>query len=91
MLDREGVWWAPVQATHELIDDPQAGAAGCFVDIEHADGATGRGVATPVDFQGTRVTPGPWPEMGRHTEEVLLELGYDWDAIIELKEAGAVL
>jgi formyl-CoA transferase len=33
---------------------------------------------------------GPAPELGQHTEEVLLELGYDWDKIIALKEAGAI-
>jgi crotonobetainyl-CoA:carnitine CoA-transferase CaiB-like acyl-CoA transferase len=42
-------------------------------------------------FYGT-----PWqaqgiaPELGQHTEEVLLELGYDWDQIIVLKEGGAI-
>ena len=30
------------------------------------------------------------PEFAQHTEEVLLELGYDWDRIIELKDAGAI-
>jgi crotonobetainyl-CoA:carnitine CoA-transferase CaiB-like acyl-CoA transferase len=87
IFDREGVWWAPVQATHELIDDPQAVAAGCFVPV-HDD--SGRAVATPVDFDKKTRIAGPSPEMGQHTEEVLLELGYDWDVIIELKEIGAV-
>jgi hypothetical protein len=31
------------------------------------------------------------PELGQHTEEVLLELGMDWDGIVGLKEAGAIL
>jgi len=31
------------------------------------------------------------PEHGQHTEEILLELGLDWDAIIAYKEAGAIL
>jgi hypothetical protein len=26
-----------------------------------------------------------------HTEEILLELGYDWDAITALKDAAAIL
>jgi crotonobetainyl-CoA:carnitine CoA-transferase CaiB-like acyl-CoA transferase len=30
------------------------------------------------------------PEFAQHTEEVLLELGYDWDQIIELKDTGAI-
>jgi crotonobetainyl-CoA:carnitine CoA-transferase CaiB-like acyl-CoA transferase len=91
VFDREGVWWAPVQATHELIDDDQAVAAGCFVDTPVGDGGTARMVATPVDFGTSGWAPaGPSPEMAQHTEEILLELGYDWDTITELKEAGAV-
>jgi crotonobetainyl-CoA:carnitine CoA-transferase CaiB-like acyl-CoA transferase len=86
IFDREGVWWAPVQATHEFIDDPQALAAGCFVPAGEA-----RVVATPVDFSATPWSPGTEvPETGQHTEEVLLELGYDWERIVALKEANAI-
>jgi len=31
------------------------------------------------------------PEYGQHTEEILLELGMDWDEIVAAKESGAVL
>ena len=48
-------------------------------------------VASPVDFGGTPWAPRSMPpEFAQHTEEVLLELGYDWDRIIELKELGAI-
>ena len=31
------------------------------------------------------------PELGQHTETILLEdLGYDWDRIASLKELGAI-
>ena len=91
IFDREDVWWAPVQHAHDLIADSQARAAGGFVDVPVDGGVPIEMVATPVDFDGT-----PWsprsvpPEFGQHTEEVLLELGYDWDRIIELKELGAI-
>ena len=66
-------------------------AAGCFVETPTGDGATARMVATPIDVGTSAWAPaGPSPEMAQHTEEILLELGYDWDTITELKEAGAV-
>ena len=30
------------------------------------------------------------PELGEHTEEVLLEAGYDWAGIEALRESGAI-
>jgi crotonobetainyl-CoA:carnitine CoA-transferase CaiB-like acyl-CoA transferase len=85
------VWWAPVNSVNEVVQDPVVHAAGAFVDVPRPDGGTEKAVATPADFSGT-----PWlargvpPELGQHTEEVLLEQGYDWEAIIGLKERGAI-
>ena len=91
VFDRENVWWAPVQYPHELIDDPVAHAAGGFVDVPSPYGDSIKGVASPVDFFGTPAAPHSTPpEFAQHTEEVLLELGYDWDRIIDLKDAGAI-
>jgi crotonobetainyl-CoA:carnitine CoA-transferase CaiB-like acyl-CoA transferase len=90
-FDAEDVWWAPVQHAHEVVEDPQARAAGGFVSVPVDGSEPLEMVATPIDFAGT-----PWaprstaPEFGQHTEEVLLELGHDWDRIIELKELGAI-
>jgi crotonobetainyl-CoA:carnitine CoA-transferase CaiB-like acyl-CoA transferase len=92
IFDKENVWWAPVQLPHELLDDPVARAAGGFVDVPSADGGDPtRNVNTPVDFFGTPGGPrSAPPEFAQHTEEVLLELGYDWDQIIEFKGSGAI-
>ncbi|MDP1794778.1 MAG: CoA transferase [Acidimicrobiales bacterium] len=91
IFDAENVWWAPVQLPHDLLDDPVAHSAGGFVDVPSADGEPVKGVATPVDFFGTPAGPrSPVPEFAQHTEEVLLELGYEWDQIIELKTSGAI-
>jgi crotonobetainyl-CoA:carnitine CoA-transferase CaiB-like acyl-CoA transferase len=90
-FDAEDVWWAPVQHAHELLEDEQARASGGFVQVPVEGGEPIEMVATPIDFAGT-----PWsprsvaPEYAQHTEEVLLELGHDWDRIIELKDLGAI-
>ena len=84
------VWWAPVNSINEVVQDPMVRAAGAFVDVPGPEGSTEM-VATPADFSGTPwQAKGPPPELGQHTEEVLLELGYDWDGIIALKVGGAI-
>jgi crotonobetainyl-CoA:carnitine CoA-transferase CaiB-like acyl-CoA transferase len=91
IFDRVGMWWAPVQTTEEVVHDPQAHAAGAFVEVPDAAGGTVPGVASPVDFSMTRWAPaGATPECGQHTEEILLELGYGWEAIGALKDARAI-
>jgi crotonobetainyl-CoA:carnitine CoA-transferase CaiB-like acyl-CoA transferase len=90
IFDANQVWFAPVQTLPELAQDPVAAAAGCFVEVDSPDGPL-RQVATPATFFGTPLENRRWaPELGQDTEQVLLELGRDWDAIIRLKEAGAI-
>ena len=85
------VWWAPLNYIHEAIKDPMVREAGAFVDVPGADGETTEMVASPADFSGTQwEVRGMPPELGQHTEEVLLELGYDWEQIANLKEKGAI-
>ena len=47
-------------------------------------------VANPVQFDVTAPSTGPAPAFAEQTDDILLELGLDWDRIIELKTAGAV-
>jgi crotonobetainyl-CoA:carnitine CoA-transferase CaiB-like acyl-CoA transferase len=47
-------------------------------------------VANPVQFDVTPPEPGPAPGFAEQTDEILMELGFDWERIIELKTVGAV-
>jgi crotonobetainyl-CoA:carnitine CoA-transferase CaiB-like acyl-CoA transferase len=90
IFDRENVWFAPVNTIDDVVKDPLAQAAGAFVQVETPAGKQQQ-AATPADFYGTPVEVGAAaPELGQHTEEILLELGFDWDGIIALKEKRAI-
>jgi crotonobetainyl-CoA:carnitine CoA-transferase CaiB-like acyl-CoA transferase len=86
----EGVW-APMQSAREIPEDPQVLANGYLAEIEPAEGAPFRLVESPVQFQEAPAPLRPAPEMGQHTEEVLLELGLAWEEIAAHKASGAIL
>ena len=91
MLARLDAPWAPVQSVPELLDDPQVEANGYIGDVV-IDGETAyRLPAVPVQFDGSPPPLRRAPEHGEDTETLLLELGYGWDDIAALKEAGVIL
>jgi crotonobetainyl-CoA:carnitine CoA-transferase CaiB-like acyl-CoA transferase len=81
--------WAPVQAVEELLDDPQVTANG-YIGTVREDGLEYRLPAVPVQFDERPPPMRRAPEHGEHTEVVLLELGYTWDEVSALKEAGVL-
>ena len=73
-------------------DDPQMPANDYIVDFDHPTHGPTKMVGVPVTLSET---PGgvraPAPELGQHTEEVLIDvLGWDWDRITELRKAEAI-
>jgi crotonobetainyl-CoA:carnitine CoA-transferase CaiB-like acyl-CoA transferase len=82
--------WEPVQTVDQLTEDPQLLANEYVRPLEGADGMYA--ISGPVQFGGQPpvLTAGP-KEAGSETDEVLLELGYTWDELIELKINGSIL
>ena len=89
LADAEGVW-APMQKATEIPADPQVAANGYLLPVEHADGSTFPLVSNPLQFDETPPAVRRAPDLGQHTEEILLELGLSWDDIAKYKEAGAI-
>ena len=79
-----------MQSVEELAGDPQALANGYIGDVHLESGQSYRLPSVPVQFDEQPPSLRRAPEHGEHTEAVLLDLGYDWDRILELKDAGVI-
>ena len=90
LASAKGVW-APVQTPSEVLVDPMALANGYVREVEAKSGTVFRMVASPLQFNETAPDLTRGPEHGEHTDEVLGELGYDTDALLELKIEGVIL
>jgi len=53
-------------------------------------GPTYRLPTVPVQFDERPPALRPAPEHGEHTEAILLDLGYEWEDIIRLKETSVI-
>lgn len=83
----QGIPFAPIQNLKEVVSDPQAAANNYFIPVDHPVYGKLKVIANPLNFGETPVTyRKPAPAFNQHTEEVLLEYGYSWDDIAQLKE-----
>jgi crotonobetainyl-CoA:carnitine CoA-transferase CaiB-like acyl-CoA transferase len=84
------VIFAPMASLEEVIGDPQAQEAGCFVETPDGWGGSFRAPAAPVRFPGVATGPaGPAPKLGEHTRAVLREAGYAEADVEALIASGA--
>ncbi len=91
LLERKLIW-EPVNDYAELAADPQMYANDYIVEFNHPARGREKRVGIPVRLGQT---PGairnPAPELGQHTEEVLLEVGgYTWEEIEKLRREEAI-
>jgi crotonobetainyl-CoA:carnitine CoA-transferase CaiB-like acyl-CoA transferase len=86
----DGVW-APYQTLDELYEDEAVIANGYLPMMTAANGQEVQLVASPAQFDEQPFPADRAPEHGEHTEMILMDLGYDWEQITALKEAGGVL
>jgi formyl-CoA transferase len=88
LFRRYQIIWAPVQTTEEAAHDRQMAVNGVFDEIEPGL----RTVTSPFHMLGIKKTkPTFAPQVGEHTREVLLSLGYTEPEVADLLQRGAAM
>lgn len=78
-LSRHDVTYAPVNSIEEAVNNPQVAVLGTMSTAHHPVEGDVQSVDTPLFIDGARarVTNGPPPVLGEHTEEICAEFGID--------------
>ena len=86
-----GLICAPVNTVQDIATDPQIAANGYVFDFDHEVLGKTKTIGFPLSFSRLQpeVKTGA-PELGQHTEEILLESGYSWEEIEGFRERGAI-
>jgi crotonobetainyl-CoA:carnitine CoA-transferase CaiB-like acyl-CoA transferase len=80
---------SPMQTLVEVMNDPQVKANHFFPDYDHPNYGRMKIMASPVNLSQTPAAiRHPAPELGQHTEEILLEAGYSWEDIQQFQAKG---
>ena len=79
----------PVLTAAETVHHPQTVARGLIVEVPKPDGSSQKQVASPLKFSGSEAGYSHiGPDLGRHTRDVLTEIGYSPSQIDQMQEQG---
>jgi len=90
-LDANEIPNAPINTIAEVFDNPQIKHLGIPKQISHPKMGASNLVGSPINMSGTPPQfLRPAPLLGEQTEEVLARLGYDGNALKELRANGVI-
>ncbi|MBP1623494.1 MAG: putative acyl-CoA transferase/carnitine dehydratase [Acidobacteria bacterium] len=91
ILQEHGCIYTPVQNIPDVVEDPQLLANNYVIEIDHPTYGHTKTIGFPWDLSET---PASWnrraPNLGEHTIEVLMEVGYSKEDLAKLREEGAI-
>jgi formyl-CoA transferase len=91
-LNKAGVPCGPINTIDKTFAEPQVQHLGIARPVTHNKLGAMKVVGQPINMTSAPQPDQlkPTPEMGEHTEEILLDLGYDGAGIARLRERGAI-
>lgn len=90
-FEAAGVPAGPVNTAGQALEHPQTRAVGMVIDVPDGAGGIGRGIGSPITFQGmAEAATTPAPQVGEHTREVLEALGFSNAEVEKLIDAKVV-
>lgn len=91
VLEAHDMICAPVADYEGVSHDPQALENEYIMSVDHPSNGPTQIVGFPWKFSETPAHAAPSaPELGEHTEEILLSLGYTWEQIVAMRETKAI-
>ena len=88
-LNAAGVPCGPVHAVADVFTDPQILAQNMVMEVEQPGHGLVRMLGFPMKFAGSPCTVRrPAPDLGQHSEEVLMELGFSQDQCRAFRDLG---
>jgi crotonobetainyl-CoA:carnitine CoA-transferase CaiB-like acyl-CoA transferase len=90
-FSKHGIWFARVQGYDDVLADPQVTANQSILEFDDATAGHVRVLAHPIRYDGAApgINRNP-PSVGQHTDEVLRELRYSADEIMQFRKAGVI-
>lgn len=86
IFKQEDLVYSKVATPLEVVHDPQAWENSFFTEAQNPAVGKLKLIQSPFQFSKTPASiKSCAPEVGQHTEEILIHLGYTWDDIGELK------
>ncbi len=89
-LNEVDVPCGPILSMKDIYEDRSLYERGYLVEIDHPERGRYVQIGTPINLSLSPVVVKRSPLLGEHTEEILASLGYDKEAIAELRKEGAI-
>jgi formyl-CoA transferase len=90
ILNKYDIPCGPILSMKEIAEEPSLRATGTVVEVDHPTRGKYLSVGNPIKLSDSPSEVTRSPLLGEHTDEVLVELGFDRDAIAAMRAEKAI-